>query len=340
MITTIQMKNKVLDIWSILKSERQSGLVKRLYSVNSKINIYCVYQYPEECYGIALSFPKSIRFNLEPFASVSEPLVEIYEDKSFPNCMILCAKIKHFDKINEFSYLCESVIQTILAEKTIMDAVRTFGNTLLRWKNLFECTSGIGLSKEEQQGLYGELRFLKKYLTSTTQLYYDIVQSYVGTNRAMRDFQGKNWAVEVKTTSTNNPQVLIINGERQLDDTLVDNLYLYHCSVEVSKQAGESLPEMVHNIREILKDDIAACSLFNAKLFEAGYLDIHEPFYLKRHYKLRKDSFFCVKDKFPRIRENELRDGVGNVNYSISISSFYSYEVPEQQVFLNCLSND
>lgn len=38
MITTIQMKNKVLDIWSILKSERQSGLVKRLYSVNSKIN--------------------------------------------------------------------------------------------------------------------------------------------------------------------------------------------------------------------------------------------------------------------------------------------------------------
>lgn len=43
MITTIQMKNKVLDIWSILKSERQSGLVKRLYSVNSKINIYCHY---------------------------------------------------------------------------------------------------------------------------------------------------------------------------------------------------------------------------------------------------------------------------------------------------------
>lgn len=198
----------------------------------------------------------------------------------------------------------------------------------------------VGLSKEEQQGLYGELRFLKKCLTSTSQLYYDIVQSYVGTNRTMRDFQGKNWAVEVKTTSTNNPQVLIINGERQLDDTLVDNLYLYHCSVEVSKQAGESLPEMVHNIREILKDDVAACSLFNAKLFEAGYLDIHEPFYLKRYYKLRKDSFFCVKDKFPRIRENELRDGVGNVNYSISISSFYSYEVPEQQVFLKCLSND
>lgn len=28
MITTIQMKNKVLDIWSILKSERQIGLVK------------------------------------------------------------------------------------------------------------------------------------------------------------------------------------------------------------------------------------------------------------------------------------------------------------------------
>ena len=340
MITIIQMKNKVLDIWSILKSERHPGLVKRLYAVDSKINIYCVYQYPDDCYGIALSFPKSVRFNLEPFASVSEPLVEIYKDESFPGCMILCAKIKHLDKINEFSYLCESVIQTILAEKTIAGAVRTFGNALLRWKNLFECISGIGLSKEEQQGLYGELRFLKKCLTSTAQLYYDIVQNYVGTNKAMRDFQGKNWAVEVKTTSMNNPQILIINGERQLDDTLVGNLYLYHCSVEVSKQTGESLPEMVHNIREILKDDVAAYSLFNAKLFEAGYLEIHESLYLKRHYKSRKDSFFRVKDKFPRIRESELRDGVGNVKYSISISSLYSYEVPEQQVLLKCLSND
>lgn len=334
------MKNRILDIWSILKSEKRVGLVKRLYSAESKINVYGVYQYPEGYYGIALSFPNSIKFNLAPFASVSEPAVQIYEDGSFVDCMLLCTMIRNIEKINEFSYLCENVIQTILLEKTISDAVKTFGNTLLRWKNLFERAHGMGLSKEEQQGLYGELRFLKKCLESVSNSYYNIVQNYVGTNRSLRDFQGKDWAVEVKTTSSNNPQTLIINGERQLDDSMLDTMYLYHCSVEITNQTGETLPEIVKRIREILKDDVATYSLFNAKLFEVGYLDTQEHIYINRHYQFRKDRYYHVRDNFPRIRERELREGVGNVRYSISISSFESYGVSEQQVLSKCISND
>jgi len=340
MIINTQMKNKVLEIWYTLQSEGRVGFVKRLYTAESDINVYCVYQSPDDCFGIALSFPKSIRFNLAPFSSVCEPSVEIYDDSSFDNSMLLCAKIKNRDKINEFSYLCENVIHSILKEKTISDAVKTFGNALLRWKNLFEKAHGVGLSKEEQQGLYGELRFLKKCLVLSSESYYDIINNYIGTNRSLRDFQGKNWAVEVKTTSTNNPQLLIINGERQLDDSMIDTLYLYHCSVEVSKQTGETLPEMVENIRCIIDNDVASLSLFNAKLFEAGYLDIHKNIYSNRHYQIRKDSFFHVKDDFPRIREKELREGVGNVEYSISISSFESYRESETQVLSRCLSNE
>lgn len=340
MTTNIAMNNKVLDIWSVLKSEKQFGLVKRLYSADSMINVYCVYQHPEECYGIALSFPKTIKFNLEPFASVSEPTIEIYDDNSFEDCMLLCAKIKNIEKINEFSYLCENVIQTILVEKTITEAVKTFGNTLLRWKNLFERTQDVGISKEEQLGLYGELRFLKKCLKSASCSYYHIIKNYVGTNKALRDFQGKDWAVEVKTTSANNPQAIIINGERQLDDSMVDTMFLYHCSVEVSKQTGETLPDMIKCIKNILINDVASYSLFNAKLFEAGYLDINENLYTTRHYQLRKESYFHVKDRFPRIREKELRDGVSNVNYTINLSSLEPYKITEQEVLSKCICND
>ena len=335
------MKNKVLDIWSVLKSDNQEvGWVKRMYTANSKINVSCIYHHPEGHYGVALSYPKSIRFNLAPFANVSDPTVEIHKDSSFDDCLLLCATIKSNEKINEFSYLCENVIQSILEKETIVDAVKTFGDTLLRWKNLFERSHGAGLSKEEQQGMYGELRFLKKSLNSGYSSYYDIVQNYVGTNKALRDFQGKDWAVEVKTTSTNNPQSLTINGERQLDDSMIDTLYLYHCSVEVSKQTGETLPELVKSIREILKVDVAAQYLFNAKLFEGGYFDNQEHFYSNRYYQIRKDCFFQVKDNFPRIRECELREGVGNVKYSISIPSFELYGVSEQLVLSKCFSND
>ena len=340
MTINIQMKNKVLEIWNTLESEKETGFVKRLYSYDSDINIYCIYQNIDRYFGIALSYPEHIKFNLTPFSTIAEPVIEIYKDNSFNGHNLLCAKIKSQEKINEFSYLCENIIQSIISESSIDDAVKTFGNTLLRWKNLFEQTNDKGLSKEEQQGLFGELRFLKKCLLSKEDQYFEVIQNYVGTNRSLRDFQGNGWAVEVKTTTTNNPQSLIINGERQLDDSMIDELYLYHCSMEVSNQSGTSLPELVNEIKELLINEVDAYSMFNAKLFEAGYYQWHETTYNTRRYKIRKDSFYRVKDKFPRIKENELREGVGNVRYAISISSFEDYKIPENIVIEKCLSHE
>lgn len=334
------MNNKVLDIWKQFEQNRHKGMVKRLYSSDSTINVYCIYQYPEECYGIALSFPKTICFNIKPYSNLSELKVELYEDSSFENSWLLCVTITDKDKKSIFSYLCENIIQTILKESSIKSAVTSFANTLIKWKNLFEKTHSTGLSKEEQQGLYGELCLLQKFLSDSKNSLYTIVNYYVGTDKSLRDFQGKNWAVEVKTTSTNNPQLLLINGERQLDDSMIDNLFLFHCSVEVSKSSGETLPERVKEIKDMLSSDLAALSLFNAKLFEGGYLDTQEGQYSEHHYKLRKETFYHVTNDFPRIRENELRSGVGNVHYGITISDCEPYVVSEASVTNTTINHD
>lgn len=330
------MNNKVFDIWTQFEKNRQKGMVKRLYTSDSTVNIYCIYQYPEDHYGIALSFPKSIKFNGNPFSNLSELIVNLYEDTSFENSWLLCATITDRDKKSEFSYMCENIIQTVLKESDIKSAVATFANTLIKWKNLFEKIRGGGLSRVEQQGLYGELSMLYKLIENTDD-FYSSVSFYVGTDKALRDFQGKDWAVEVKTTSTNNPQLLIINGERQLDDTMIDRLFLFHCSVETSKLSGETLPDKIKSIRNILGSDLAALSLFNSKLFEAGYLDSQDTKYLEQHYKLRKECFYHVKDNFPRIRENDLRPGVGNVKYGVSISDCETYIVSEAFVLNNTI---
>lgn len=334
------MSNKVFDIWSQLEETHSSGMVKRLYSSDFAINVYCVYKYPDESYGIAISFPKTIRFNLAPFSNLSELKVELFEDKSFNDCWLLTAIIINKDKKSEFSYLCENVLETLKDEQNIVTAVKVFGNKLLRWKNLFDKIRSNGLSKEEQQGLYGELRFLKKCLNANIDSAYNVVKYYVGTDKALRDFQGKDWAVEVKTTSTNNPQNVTINGERQLDDTMIENLYLFHCSVEITKLTGTTLPKLISDIRNIVDADVGALSLFNAKLFEAGYLDEQSNLYNNRHYKIRKESFYHVKDDFPRIREKELRNGVGNVKYGVALSACEQYSVTELEVLNKCLRHD
>ena len=80
----------------------------------------------------------------------------------------------------------------------------------------------------EQQGLYGELIYLQKLILRDCFSYVDSLKLWVGTDKASRDFQGNGWAVEVKTISVNNSDQITINGERQLDETLLNKLYLYH----------------------------------------------------------------------------------------------------------------
>lgn len=334
------MNNKVEKIWRELHSSKTAGLLKRLYSGEFDVKVYCVYQKSNKSFGIGLSFPKTIKVNLMPFSSFSKLKVEAFEDTSFENSAILCAMIDDSEKCEVFSCLCENVIKALYQTNNIKTAVMTFCNTLLQWKSLFDLSRQRGLTKEEQQGLFGELHFLEKCLAHNPTKSYEILHSYVGCNKALRDFQGQDWALEVKTTSSNSRQKLTINGERQLDDSLIDNLFLYHCLVDTSQRSGETLPEKVYSIRNLLHSNITLQTLFNAKLFESGYNEIDEIFYQDKHYKIRRESFYHVHEDFPRICENELRNGVENLTYTITTAQCDPYSVPLSIILDNCTNYD
>jgi hypothetical protein len=239
----------------------------------------------------------------------------------------------HSSSRDIFASLCENLIQSVICLNTEQKVIRTVVNQLEKWKTLFEKSTSTGLIPPEQQGFYGELHFLQKFLSKPEINPCAVLNTWVGVDKALRDFQGGNWAVEVKTTSTNNPQKVIINGERQLDDTLLENLFLFHLSVEVSNGNGQTLCQKVAAIREILENDILALSLFNTKLFEAGYLDNHETFYQDRYYQIRNENFYKIENDFPRIRENELRSGVSEVKYSIILAMCNEYLITENRIF-------
>lgn len=149
-----------------------------------------------------------------------------------------------------FAALCEDLVTTLKPLSTPKKMAQEVVNQLYRWKNLFGKMKFDGLSKEEQQGLYGELVFLRKMLSrSTNDTYASTLKLWTGVEKTNKDFQGDNWAVEVKTTSTNNAQFITINGERQLDNSLVAHLFIYHLVLEVSKINGESLPMIVAEIK-------------------------------------------------------------------------------------------
>mgnify|MGYP002671862846 CR=1 FL=1 len=331
----MEMINHVIEVWDQLEKGATLGLLKRLFSTDSSFKIYCTYQYPERFYGIAFSFRKEIKININSFKNLSEFKVLLYNDPSFENSNILVIQLLNGKNKKVFADLCESLIMSVNDSDSERSMITTVVNQLERWKVLFGVFRSTGLSIEEQQGLFGELCFLEKIFKKDGVRNIDALHSWVGVDKALRDFQGINWALEVKTTSTNNPQKVKINGERQLDETRVEQLYLYHLSVEVSNRMGISLVDKIHDIRDLLSDDLPCLSLFNSKLFEAGYLDSQESLYEDRTYQMRTETVYKVDQEFPRIRENELRGGVCDVKYSIVLVMCEDYIVTISEFFNN-----
>lgn len=325
------MNSNILQIWENISLSNECGLLKRLYTNEVNLYVYAIIQNPEKQCGIALSFDKNIHINISQFSKFRDLQIMLMHDKSYPENNLLVIKLLDSQIRDVFGVMCDNMIQSVLSLGSEKLVIKAIINQLEKWQALFEKVKGAGLTLLEQQGLYGELYFLHKFILERN--FELVLTSWVGPSKEIRDFQYNNWAVEVKTTIGNNHQKICISNERQLDETLLDNLFLYHLSVEASKGNGDNLNEIIKSIRNSLQDNFLLLNVFNNKLLESGYFDKHSYLYNERSYKIRNESYYKIDNDFPRIKEKEIRNGVGDVKYTIILSQFDQYLVSENMVF-------
>lgn len=336
----MKTNNHMLDLWALMEARNVMGITKMLYDPSFSYHIYATYASDERGYGISFTFPESIRVDTTPFQNLKKLKVSIYNDGTKIDSKMLLIQLLAPAQRDTFSFLCENLINSVKDSDSDEAMIKSVISQLDKWRNLFDKAGSEGLSPAEQQGLYGELGFLKKLISKNVFPASEALDYWVGVDAAQRDFMGDAWAVEVKTTATSNPQEVTINSERQLDETLFDNLYLYHCSVETTKQNGETLPDRINKLRRSLENEPAALSKFNEKLITAGYFDEDEALYAFRAYKLRDESIYRVEGDFPRIKESDLRGGVGNLTYSVVLSACAAYRQSEATVFSTIKNDD
>jgi hypothetical protein len=230
-----------------------------------------------------------------------------------------------------FSILLQDIVQHLLEVSSDSQAVTELVNRLKVWQWFMEKAGPEGLSPECQRGLYGELAFLRECLVPKLGA-LRAVQAWVGPTGAQQDFQWQRRACEVKTTASKQHQKLRISNELQLDIASLDVLWLYHLSLDVHRESGEALPQIVDALRSLLAHEIAASELFATRLIEAGYHPVHADRYLTTGYTVREAKFYRVIDGFPRILEQDLPDGVGDVSYTISVAACREFQVPASEV--------
>lgn len=236
----------------------------------------------------------------------------------------LILKNERFQDI--FTTLLEDVSAVIAFIPVERDAIDAMNSRLRRWQLFLEQYSPEGLSEESQHGLYGELWVLRQIVVS--QLGISSVQYWTGPSRAAQDFQFPGYAIEVKTTVNQYPQKLFISNKNQLDESMAGELILLHLSVEARSGIGETLPEIVNNLRSSFSNNPD----FERLLFEAGYLDIHAQKYAQPGYSNQTTTFYKVESSFPRLTPSTLPDGILEVEYAIQLSKCRDFTLAESEV--------
>lgn len=329
----MQNNNSIDALWELMSQEAHHEFVKRLFLTDSPIKVFATFKHPESICGIAFSYNKKLKVSIDSFRNLKELNIQLFADSTNSANRLLSVQLSTDSNKDVFAYLCDNLIDAIQYCDTERNAIKIVLNRLEKWKIMFNKGASDGLGITEQQGLYGELHYLQKLISKLKSTYVETLMLWVGSSKSMRDFQGKEWAVEVKTISANNSNQLTINGERQLDETLLNKLFLYQLSVEATTSSGTTLNEKVDEIRRLLHDDVCSMNVFNSKLMEAGYFDHHREMYENRCYKIRKENYFKIEDTFPRIKESELRTGVSNIIYTINVSNCSEYLVTENEHF-------
>lgn len=322
---------KIENIWLGLEGDNfsHSGLLYKRYSAEVLPDVFIALKAPEKLRCIA--FRISVSFSLEEnqWNKLKDIKIETLADERDSSKKFLLILLLNKQHKDIFSTLCEDLIFGVSEVSTEQTLVEKLLERLAKWQSLFEKVGKQGLPDEAQRGLYGEIYFLRFFLRNTSDKNY-CLKSWLGPEKSIQDFQYSNWAVEVKTTHGNNHQKIHITSERQFDDTIIEKIFLYHLSLDVRVGNGESLNTLIEGVVELLNDNTMASNLFKLKLLESGYYDIHKPLYDERGYTIRQENLYRVSGNFPRITENQIPIGVGDVRYSIVLSESEEWRINHQ----------
>jgi hypothetical protein len=339
-ITNLKEMNRIIEIWNKLEANPTSlsGVEKIRYSSESFCDLFLGIKTPENQRLLALKVSTKIGKDSIQIRNIRGLRVDMVADPQQEGSVLLVLVLTELRFKDIFDVLISDLISHLIALSNEAEIARRFSERLYKWQALFEKYNPEGLSYESQQGLYAELVALKKLLQhkDTTAL---AIQSWVGSKLAIQDFQMGLWAMEVKSTSGNNHQRMHISNERQLDDSGLAWLFLYHLSLDIRPGNPATLPAIIGDIKNMLNSDAQGYDAFCDKLAEYGYFDSHKDLYAETGYNVRSEHFYHVHDNFPRIIEDGLRAGVGDVKYSIDVSGCEQFLVAEDFVIQKFASN-
>lgn len=323
----------VESAWDLIAGEPKSqpGLVARRIHPEANLELYAGLDRPSDVPVVCIHVKPVALRTLDELPSSAGFIVQRESNPHpGPSSIRLSLRLSAARYRDVFGVLAQDVVDSVARTPDQRAAVSTFVERLRRWQAFLEQHGPEGLDELTQRGLYGELWFLRHHAIPLTGAECAIA-AWTGPDRSNQDFQFPSCAIEVKTTASSPHHEVTVSNVRQLDETHVAALLLLHVGLELRREAGETLVDMVEALRALLQSCAQPLSLFEEKLRDWGYLDLHASRYRDSAYVVRAHDFYRVKGAFPRLTEAGLPEGVGNVRYSVALSACAPFRIAEEE---------
>lgn len=306
-------------LWRQLESASAEGpgIVRRRLVEESGRDLYVAVRVPTGERMLILEIPSSV-LPADPLPSTSAIHTDV---EPVPNKRVeLRVSLVAPEMARVFTPFVEDVVGTVSGKDTDAEAVAALLDRFSHWRRLLSGGGERGMTREEQQGLYAELWVLRHVIVPTVGA-GRAVKSWQGPEHGYRDFVTAGIGVEVKSTVGSAPSQVVILDERQLDPAPFSALYLVALGLDAVRDgAGETLNTMVEASSSLFSE-VEALGDFRERLLKYGYLDTQRVLYDDTHYTLRSAEAFTVKGDFPRVVEADLRPGVSQVRYRVTLSA-------------------
>ncbi len=234
----------------------------------------------------------------------------------------------------------------------LIDATRRFGKAeeptafgvviarLRRWQQVLKEKRGVGLTRSEQIGLYGELLVLRDICLAYLNP-YTALSAWRGPSGDEQDFMIGDWLIEVKTQLSSSDRKIHVSSQDQLDITS-GSIVLFHQVLSITEpdhEGSATLNELVAGVRSDITNAMPeALDLFEARLIEAGYEPMEE--YGNDHMVLTQRVPFEIVEGFPMLAASDIPAGVINVSYDVILEACTDYQREEVDILDKVFGGD
>lgn len=184
------------------------------------------------------------------------------------------------------------------------------------WQDFMRRPKSDRLSLEEEIGLFGELSFLRSSLAAGAVANL-LVQAWVGPRGGLQDFQTDTVGIEVKSTTSANGFPSQISSLEQLD-SLAGRAILLAAMRLCEQQSGETLPELVVDLRDKVAHLPSILTSLDRALLLAGYEPQAEALYTRR-LALIEMRILEVDNAFPCLVRSSVPPAIRSATYEIDL---------------------